>query len=668
MNILEKTRHTFELVDQYASHLAEHYLNQTAINVELSGFRFENTLKWENRENLDSGTSGVILFLIEYYKKTKNAQYLIVIDQYIADLLKYCNNHSTHNYSLYTGRGSVIYILIQRYQIDENKSFLNDALNLIVPAKNEFLNSEYTSDYLYDGRAGTLLLICELYRVTQSAFLLDYINQFLFRILSNMKFSVHGAFWSSEEEINLNPSCGFAYGAAGIRYVLHHLNQHTKLPILKSVIDRIDEFINFCWTEEIGNWADFRKDILDEKTLTQYKASYLNDDPDLFLPKDDCSWANGTIGILFSFFDETFEYSTLIKEKLRKAVLLGNVKSDYLKDGLAGLGIYFLQEINAINPDLKEEIINELTNKLSSKPFEIQLKGGLLNGNLGAVYFLLKAVDDTAGSENILRPFYGHDLKVDFTLEFSDLRRNILQKYYPRTISLLETTEPMVFFEYLEALGQEDLTGELKRFKDFMKSIHQLEMEALTKALLSDIFKLETQRIDFFEQNKDSCFKMYIEDFLHHEHALRYFKEPKEWLMNQVLVISDKIKILNTEWSWRFDSNPQRMKKEHMLNFGLSPGKFEYIIQLAGKLEIKEFLQSEDKVILLHQFDHPKPVREAIAATKTYMETPEGKLMVEFLFKTFDDQETNDFFDNFDDIILYKIREWIYNGVLIIKD
>src|SRR5579872_3650834 len=117
-------------------------------------------------ENIDTGTSGMLLLILDMYQRTQKPSYLAFANDAILRLVEWCRSHPTNNYALYTGRGGVAYLLIRRYMLDGDRSYLHLATELLKPANDRFLHSRYTTDYLYDGRAGTLLVLAYLYRMT----------------------------------------------------------------------------------------------------------------------------------------------------------------------------------------------------------------------------------------------------------------------------------------------------------------------------------------------------------------------------------------------------------------------------------------------------------------------------------------------------------------------
>jgi hypothetical protein len=212
---------------------------------------------WQSPENLDTGMSGDILFLLTLYNRTGEERYLAAADQGTAHVLEHCRRHPTNNYALYTGRGGFIYVLLQRYRISGQSHVLDACLELIRPADEEFLQSEYTSDFLYDGRAGTLLLLARLYQVTREKYLAEYIQVFITEIIRHASLSNQGLFWNAEEEFHTSPLRGFGRGLAGIRYVFSQLNATTDL--FTSLIAAIDQYDH---GEHTYSWAESAIDLL----------------------------------------------------------------------------------------------------------------------------------------------------------------------------------------------------------------------------------------------------------------------------------------------------------------------------------------------------------------------------------------------------------------------
>ncbi len=312
-----------------------------------------------NLENIETGVSGFLLYLLEMYKFSGKDIYLEKAELLSKNTISYCEKTDTNDYSLYCGRSGLIYVLLQLYDVNKNADLLQVCENLIIPCENEFLESKYTSDYLYDGRSGTLLILNELFQLSESERIFEIINKFITKIFQNALFTEKGISWKATEEINLNNSCGFALGASGIQYLLIKMNIDFPNNHLDYIIKYIDKHKHSCWDEKHQSWLNFEKDIINSNVLNQFKRQYLDNDPMLYSPTNELNWSKGSIGILLSENQNKKIFFELNNDKIK------NLQSN-IYDGLSGIGLCLLQNhSNRVIADIfffekkKKEYINE---------------------------------------------------------------------------------------------------------------------------------------------------------------------------------------------------------------------------------------------------------------------------------------------------------------------
>ncbi|MGB8194439.1 MAG: lanthionine synthetase LanC family protein, partial [Chitinophagaceae bacterium] len=401
----KKETQLLELAKEYGNILLQERSGENGLLGWKTGGKINpELLNWNNPENIDSGVSGLLLFLLELYKQTKEENYLAAVDQSIAGLVEYCKNTPTDNYGLYTGRSGVIYLLLQRYILNGDDQLIAACLELSKAADHRFLHSKYTTDYLYDGRAGALLTILHLYLISKEPFLLKYIYQYLGFIMNNAKPGRQGIYWMNDEEFNIKPSCGFAHGSAGIRYVLQQVNRCVSNPALEMLIDGAGKHANSCWVENFSNWGNFENPIVSHHALEMYKTRYAANDARIFEPVNEYSWACGAAGMLLSLHDEqAAERINEVSAKITDPDAYRSIASVSLYDGLAGLGMFYLSS------EEYESNVKELVDAFTEKNFRLAEKmdtdGGLMHGNAGVFYFLLKASEENGVQENVLLPF-----------------------------------------------------------------------------------------------------------------------------------------------------------------------------------------------------------------------------------------------------------------------
>lgn len=619
-------------------------------------------LHWNNPENVESGRSGDVLFLLELYRQTGEERYLHAVNGAVQDLLDYCEAHPTYNYSLYTGRGGVIWMLMQLHAITGEDRLLADCLKLAKPAAQEYLHSRYTSDYLYNGRAGTLLLLLHLYLLTKEEFLLSYIGQFVQKILLNAGYDPRGISWRNGEEMDLRPSCGFALGTAGIRYALHQLSLCCADPALAFVLRGIDGFTDACWMEDAGNWGNASREILSRETLEAYRKEFAAGNPALLTPTEDFSWANGAAGILFALpaGPEGMEE--------RLAAAAENMTSFRLYDGLAGLGLYQLQCGNTTSLN---GIIAAVASALQEAKEEED--GGLLHGSTGQAYFLLKA-NAPAARENILFPFHTgrqEDIGLNASVGFPWLRKQLLIKTYPRTVFLLEKAAPAAFAAYLQQPATEGPSTEREKFAAFAADAAALKLAIPQHERIRDAYALEKAKCAFLEAETKPRLQTYLEELDFTDGIIQVLNKPDAWLLQQTLSISPKLKMVHTQWDWsspdNFEpmSNPTTLEK-YEKNLSSAPRRYEYIFQVSGRQEIMETYCDMSFQMVLHRFMEPKTLAQGIAEIRQYVHALPEKALVGLLHAVGAGKSSTpaEFVSQLDNMILDHVRPLIHRNIL----
>jgi hypothetical protein len=562
----------------------------------------------------------------------------------------------------------VVYVLIQLFRITKDEYLLRESLDLVLPANKEYLSSQYTSDNLYDGRSGTLLVIFHLYSLTKECFLWDYISQFLHKIIENSYSTENGIFWRNAEEINLRASCGFAHGTSGIEYVFGFLHSYLPTASLEYMLRKIRRYKDSCWIEDMGNWGDFRKDIFSKETLKSYKEAYLSNKPaDLYQPQDNIFWANGAAGIAIPGSMGpvkegcTDKYSG-IQEKLENIIF--DQGAGNLYDGMTGLGLCFL-EMYYISRD--ESLLGSAM-RIYEKCLPVTgygLQGGLFHGHAGMIYFLLKMTDISNPSENILIPFL-HDHPVadpsgkERVPDLSDTKKMLLSKYFPRTVELLETVAPRILLKVLKQSDEGNNKNEMAAFIDFIEKEVLTLTEIPIHEIMKDVFNLEKEKHFFTRSETRTSFQLYFNELTHHDQIIEDLNRPEEWLLQKVLTISDSVKIIRSRWNWI-----PREDFRLIQNVSQAPGDLEILLRHTPESVIESSLQMVG--LILHRFDEPKTVERALMEIKYFCQSQGEGALQEFAQNT-GSKDVQNFISRLDFLVIFKVKELLYDNVLAIKE
>lgn len=643
------------------------------VHAQLDRLPYEGFDKWTTRhpENIDSGRSGAILFLLECYRFNGDARLLRSIDGLTKDVIAFCRANPTRDYSLYEGRGGVILALIDYYLLSSDKDLLRVAIELVTPASGSFLHDRYTSNGLYGGRAGALLVIFRLYLLTGAAQLLGHIDQFIDTMILHLDLSGDGLYFDDRLDRPIRPDCSFAFGTAGIAYALEKINLAADNPAIVAVVEGLNAYTASCWTGSFGNWGNYSSRITDAETLAAFLSVYQEGDPASPGPANRYGWADGTAGILLSPTPVTEESRRDLDIRALTGISTGNPDNLCLYDGLAGVALCsrYLHERYA--DGVTNTLADEVHWQLSLKAEEKGWSSSLMRGTAGIWYYLLCSMRSEERSPgHILDPFADlpdrHEAgKIEVSIDSAKINRVLTARYYPRSVSFLERVCPDLLNNYYASSGLHDLGCEVNRFAGSIRI--QMGPAASPLPYVEDILELERSSFAFFQSVNRSPFQLFLDGLLHKDSILERFRADKEGLLDCRLSISPHIAIIETRWDWT--DPPNAGSPPDGLN-GLKwrPATTVSILLPAARIDELEYPVKKEVKLLLDQFSTPRVMREAIENIKRYIGSiPPGSLknIVEALSELAD---TRDFLEKIDDILLAELRQWVYQGILVLQD
>ena len=596
-----------------------------------------------NPENIETGISGIVLFLIEAYRYDKQNYYLIKIEKLVQSLLSYCKNNPTNNYSLYTGRAGFVFLLLSYYEISKNEELLIESINVMNGSDSEYLNSPYTSDYLYNGRSGTLLVLIKLYDLTKSNLISKLIRKFTLRILNNAVVSKYGISWKAKEELNIHNSSGFALGASGIKYTLDIVNLFFPSEILNYYSILSGNYIDSTWNNSEQNWINYEKDIFDQDTLIFYKMKFL-DDPNLIVkPKYELGWASGKVGQLIA--KKSSDLHLNIEQFTFQRI------SNNIYEGLSGVGIYLL---NNINCEIDKMYLNKIISIILFSQKNNSLTGGLLFGELGSAYFLIQTLN-FSNNYGILQPLKfdvdkSFSNKKDLKLDYVMLKKHLLMADYKQTIFLLEKINPFLLHKYLSQNESKNISSELLKFQAFIYNNIDVSINEKLKIALFKIYLIEK---DLFEvKSHKNNLQIHLKGLFYNELVIALFNNSDEWILNQIIGISMDVKIVNL--CYKINDN---------IDFNIFNNfSFEYIIFELQEDEQLEYVPDFDSFIL-HCFDNPKTINVA------YEEFIDKCILlptstVDKFVKFTESYDINDFYSRVKYLFIEKVKYFIFDAIL----
>ncbi|WP_286761489.1 lanthionine synthetase LanC family protein [Salegentibacter sp. UBA1130] len=591
-------------------------------------------------ENIETGISGYLLFFLEVFRLNRDDLLLLKIRSLSDELINYCKKNETQNFSFYTGRAGVSYFLLQLYIATKEIKYLNESLNLIQPCQDEYFNNSYTSDYFYDGRAGTLFVLLELYKISPSDKIFNLIEIFTVKLSKNGVLSKDGLSWNSKLEVNLKDSCGFAHGASGVYYALNEVSRCFPDSGLDYILERICNYVSNSFNDNKNNWRNYEVDFLTKEKFTKYLKAYRNGSTKIFDADYNIGWASGKCGISQVFGSHSID----------KSHYLINENED-LYSGLSGIGLCLLQDYNVNCKEIKS-IAKNFINDFDSN----QESGGLLYGNLGKMYFLVKILSEKK-CYSILKPFISCPKRSHHKLskEIGSLPIHYLKRNYLRTINLYEKIAPNTLKRFLK---KHDLYGgnEFYKFQEFIKVDLEEKKGAPAANVLNDIFHYETEIAKIKENEVRTPLQKYLDIILKREKLIDPLNKKEEWLIKQKLIWKDNLVLKSTGWNWSSGSN------NLIKNFYEEPNDYKYVFVDDIQHGLVEYSLDVDGIVLDH-FQNGRSVEETLESIKYLCENQTDQTINKMVQATGSDDK-KDFINRLDFLVLHKVRQFLYDDIL----
>ena len=211
--------------------------------------------------SLYSGVCGILIFLAEIYKKTKQDYYLKVCK----NSLNYIINNSDKldvSSSMYNGIGSISYTCFYLYQITGDKYYKIYGKKYFEDMVDKIQNSEFESLAidLLDGLSGNIIFCLELYRIYKDKKYLDIARNFTVLLKEKLKSKIK----SNNSEL----LTGLGHGVSGISLALHKVSKY--YPEFKNDVESVIEYEDKNFIERFLNWKDLRSNISTENKNINY--------------------------------------------------------------------------------------------------------------------------------------------------------------------------------------------------------------------------------------------------------------------------------------------------------------------------------------------------------------------------------------------------------------
>jgi lantibiotic modifying enzyme len=519
----------------------------------LLSFNLQNYKTLSNKSiklnNIYAGKAGYIIYLLELYDITKDQSVLIEAEE-VAELITHQIDPSDidkMSYAFYTGLSGIALSFIFLYRVTKKKQYLEFARLLLFKSKESF-NYKIPIVELINGISGIILVLLNLYIELREDWIPSDIEFYAKFIIDKARLGQNGGiYWDKSYRITRGLT-GFSHGASGIGFVFYELYRATGDPVLKDICYESFKYEDSNFDYEANNWLDYRKYFYNPDTENEFKEAIASNNQDYFLkPSSMKAWCHGSPGILMTRFHSAYQnkYSEYL---MRDAFIsLIQVSNHTLCHGALGNMLCILSiervdknEIKTIFSSVVEKTLQyyKLNKKFTFNNPEEKLENnyGLFTGNLGVLYFLLKAYK-----------FY-HSESIGFNILFPKLDLNntivsfkiggyrnkamtqILKSSYAKTLHFLSDTE----------IYQIDETA-------FKEKVHSSNNQ-----IAIDAYKFEEAHRAAEREVSSFSMEYHVSLFLIEKLSNINVNE-----FNKILVkINPAIVVVNTVCDWNSKSNP----------------------------------------------------------------------------------------------------------------
>jgi hypothetical protein len=182
---------------------------------------------------------------------------------------------------------------------------------------------------------------------------------------------------------------------------------------------------------------------------------------------------------------------------------------------------------------------------------------------------------------------------------------------------------------------------------------------------LLDLYEFEKEKATYVLTHGISSYEIMMWEWKTHQEALEHLNKEGSWLLDLQLSLSPHIKVLTSKWDWSFANDFDRMREHLTDNFNQRPSAFEYIVQVSRRGIVETPLKAD--TLLLHLFDKPARVHNVLSAIRQYVSTLSHETLQKMLISNTGNSNVPELIEHLDEVVLFKIRQWIYRGVLTVN-
>lgn len=600
--------------------------------------------KWSVADSIYNGSSGIILFLMEVYKKTNDRKYYDVVKNAAAWLVKHAETTPTDYYAFFTGRMGVGYTLLKCSKFLNDNAYLKSSLDIIRNC-GKFLKSERPVDDMINGYAGALLGLLHMHAETKEEWLLKEINDFADVLIKRATIGVEGLYWDRSHQ-QVRGLCGFSHGAAGIGAAFLELGNYFNNNAFFAIAEQAFMYETHYFNAERGNWPDFRKGFYNEKDFKEAEEAYRNNDLDYFTSSSDMNaWCHGAAGVGLSRLRayDIFK-NDIYKSQAEQAILktyITDVEFDFpsrtftLCHGGGGNADLFIeahlqfgdQKFMNYAKKVAEKI---LENSANGKKYQAGLSHAteedmsLFMGNAGIGYFLLRLTDceniHSIEYPRINKKYEGNVATIKnypaLNYSLSDVNKILVQKNYYRTLIAVNACAP----DKADTFFKETTNFNKHLFPEFVNTIINT-LDSLRQEKLLGIFKLEETKMIADEEIKSAAL-LYAKQYILSKEIEVLLKKGKEELLRIEFSLDKDMIVYNSKYDFsgineKMNSLDEIKEDESCMLLlptyaGISEWKVSPLVEAIVNT-VKDKVINVEKIFLevADLFDDPKDAQEA---------------------------------------------------------
>jgi hypothetical protein len=576
-------------------------------------------------ENIYSGNSGTVLFLIELFKLTQEEKYLQAAKSATNWILHYCQQNPPQSYAFLTGRIGVAFLMLRWYDLTAEHQYLEYALQFTEGCE-DYLNNPVTIDDLINGASGILLCLLHVHSYTADESVLEKIRLFTTHLLAKAQFGEKGIFWDGKKK-SVRGLCGFSHGAAGLGFVFGELGYYFQNPAFYWLAEQAYAYENNYFDHDRGNWMDFRKSFFDDETLKEQQTAFREKNLKFFTePSNMAAWCHGAPGIGLSRIRAAELIGDKYLEDLDKALLhTKEVTVDTsgeaftLCHGRGGNAMLFLEAYKIFQKkeylEWAEMVVRQALEHIGHSDkgymngFGAQRGGyddsSLFMGNAGIGYFYLEVLAPHQVPSVLYTPLQKTVENSQHTfmgkVTETELKSRLLSGHFPRTFRLLEKN-----MNYKQALQAALPTfGSDTSAVDWLKE--SLASFASQDAVLQEIFTLEATKHNLF-----SCANYPFLTIRNMEARPAKLLEQNSVEFKKLYLRTDEfLESIEVNFCWRLHQ-PEKWGEK---------GEQEVVVLRAQEGKVQEYYEVSDLVKeLLNFFRREESVQDCLETFKKYFE------------------------------------------------